>query len=202
MAWLVLEGFSVVSEHLGVSWGDDTVETLFLVWGHFSGSVVWDELDSFVNGLWRGQESHQILDGSGWSWWGADSVEEQLGHGFLIKLCFLFLLLFKLWSHVDWVIKVGLDVGKWKSGSEEEEHKASSQLNKVRITLPSDLASLKILSVNFPTLLAFIIPISSWLNLRLARLVIGFKSTSKFWLIRLLDWRSYTTFFYNYNYLI
>ncbi len=129
MVRFVLERFSVVSKHFCVIWGDDTVKTLFLVWGHFSGSVVWNELDGFVNCLWWGQESHQILNGSGWPWWGADSVEEQLAHGLLIKLYFLLFLLFKLWSQINWVIKVGLDVTKWNSCTEEEEHKASSQLN-------------------------------------------------------------------------
>ena len=202
MAWLVLKGFWVECKHLGVVWSDDTVETLFLIWGHFGGSIVWDELHGFVNCLWRGQECHQILNWSGWSWRGANSVQEQFSHCFLIKIGFFLFLLFELWVNVNRVVKVGLDVGKWETGSEKEEDESSSQLNKKKVTLPSDLASLKILSVIFPTLLAFIIPISSWLNLRLPRLVIKFKSTSKLLLIRLLCWRSYTTFFIDYNYYL
>ncbi len=63
--------------------------------------------------------------------------------------------------NVDGVVDVGLDVGEGEGGSEEKEDEGSSQLSKGIITLPSDLASLKILSVNLPTLFCFIIPISS-----------------------------------------
>ena len=170
MAWLVFQRFWVILQHFWVIFCDDTVQTLFLVWWHLSGSVIWDELNCFVDCFWWCQECHQVLDRSGGSWWGTDSVQEQLAHCLLVDFCFLSFLLLEFWSNVHWVVKAGFDVWKSESCTKEEEDKRSSQLNKLISTLPSDLASLKILSVIFPMLLCFIIPISSWLNLRLPRL--------------------------------
>jgi hypothetical protein len=59
------------------------------------------------------------------------------------------------------VVKGALDVSQRETEADEKEKERSSQLNYMKCTLPSDLASLNILSVNFPTLLAFIMPISS-----------------------------------------
>lgn len=56
---------------------------------------------------------------------------------------------------------------------------APRSYDKDRCTIPSDLPILKSLSLNFPTYLVLNIPISSWLNLRLAALQFKKEVTSK-----------------------
>lgn len=158
--------FLVVVQHLFVIFSRNPIQTFLVVLIRTYCSLVSDVRERSVKRVFRSDKGHEILDRTDRSGWDVESVVPQSVSCGLVVLFIFYSFLFCF----DWgfffgffsrIPKIGVDWG------EEYEDEWSSELNGGGITGPSLLTALAMCSNTNPGFFAFIMPLSSALNLRL-----------------------------------
>lgn len=166
MVTFELQRFFVIIQHLSVFISSNTVQTLLIILVWTNCSLVSDVLEGTVQCFFRGNESHEVFNRTDGSRRHVKSVVPQSISGCSVILFILNSLLFSFYGSLFFLFfsrvpEIGID------SRNEDEDEWSSELSRYVVTGPSLLTALAMCSKTNPGFLAFIIPLSSALNLRL-----------------------------------